>query len=69
MHGDAELLYRIKDQNIVIYRTYVPIQERGRGIATELAETAFEYAKEHNLNVVEACEFIADYIKGKNQNE
>ncbi len=60
--GEAELLYGIKDGIMYIYHTYVPEQERGEGIAEQLANAAFEFAIKSNLKVKPACSYIEYYL-------
>ncbi len=62
-HGAAELLYRIEGKSMVIYRTYTPQKERGKGLATLLAKSAYKFAERNGFEVIEACEFIKDYAK------
>ncbi len=40
---------------MTIWHTEVPPELRGRGIAAELAQAAFEHAKMHNLRVDVVC--------------
>src|SRR5579871_2233419 len=40
---------------MTIWHTEVPSELRGRGLATELARTAFEYAKANHLRVDVIC--------------
>ncbi len=63
--GDAELLYRIEGSSMVIYRTFVPIEERHKGIAHEMTEHAVKYAEENKLTVIPACEYADAYMKKK----
>jgi hypothetical protein len=35
---------------------------RGRGVAAELAQTAFEYAKQNNLRVDVICPLAASFV-------
>jgi predicted GNAT family acetyltransferase len=48
---------------ITLLRTEVPNELRGRGIAGELVQTAFEYARERRLRVDVLCPLAADYLK------
>jgi predicted GNAT family acetyltransferase len=50
------LIYETDDKQwISLLYTMVAEPVRGRGIASELAHTAFEYAKAHNLKVDVVC--------------
>lgn len=43
--------------------TYVPHGIRTKGIATELAKFAFDYAQKNNLRVIPKCVFIRRFIE------
>jgi predicted GNAT family acetyltransferase len=43
--------------------TEVPVSMRGKGIASVLAEYAFQFAKENNRKVMVYCPFVAAYLK------
>ena len=58
---EACLMYRLHDQDISLYHTYVPEIFRGRGIAERLCKAAFEHAKAKGLVVLPACSYISDY--------
>ncbi len=62
-HGEAELNYRIRGNNMIIYHTGTPEEDRGGGVAAELTARAFEFAKENNLKIVPACPYTQYYIK------
>lgn len=47
---------------MTIWHTEVPSTLRGRGVATELAQTAFEYAKQNELRVDVICPLAADFL-------
>lgn len=56
------LEYRLADQVMTITHTGVPEQVGGRGIAAELARTAFETARVNGWKVVPACSYASVYI-------
>lgn len=63
-HGKAELLYKIENGNIMsIYHTFVPDEERGKGIAERLARSAFAFAKEKSFKVRPDCPYIVHFIE------
>ncbi len=63
-HGAAELLYRkLSSSRISIYRTFTPPEDRGRGIASQLAEAAFKFAREKKLKVVPDCPYIPEFLE------
>lgn len=47
---------------MTIWHTEVPAALRGRGIATELAQAAFEYAKDNNLRVDVICPSALNFL-------
>ena len=47
---------------MTIWHTEVPPTMRGRGVASELAQTAFEYAKQHGFRVDVICPLAADFL-------
>ena len=47
---------------MTIWHTEVPPVMRGRGVASELAQTAFEYAKQQHLRVDVICPLAADFL-------
>jgi predicted GNAT family acetyltransferase len=55
--------YKIEDGMITLFHTEVPIELRGLGLATKLAEYALNYAKKNDLEIVPYCPFIRSYIK------
>lgn len=53
---------RVKDR-IIFTHTEVPRELEGNGIASILAKTALDFAKEEGLTVLPICPFIAGYIR------
>jgi predicted GNAT family acetyltransferase len=47
---------------MTIWHTEVPSAMRGQGVASELAQTAFEYAKQNNLRVDVICPLAASFL-------
>jgi hypothetical protein len=47
---------------MTIWHTEVPPGMRGQGVASELAQTAFEYAKQNNLRVDVICPLAASFL-------
>ena len=58
----AELTYYYSRDSIVFTHTGVPDPISGRGVASRLAQTALDYAREQDLKVVPLCPFVASYI-------
>ncbi|MGH2564948.1 MAG: GNAT family N-acetyltransferase [Ginsengibacter sp.] len=59
----AFLEYRFYKNDIVFMHTEVPKSMEGKGIASALAQYAFNFAKEHNKHVMVYCPFVAAYLK------
>lgn len=56
------LEFETDDQGwMTLWHTEVPKELRGRGLALELVTTAFDYAKEHSLQVDVMCP-VAEHI-------
>jgi uncharacterized protein len=47
---------------MTIWHTEVPPAMRGRGVASELAQTAFEYAKQQHFRVDVICPLAAEFL-------
>jgi len=61
--GTAELLYsKVDERTISVYHTFTPEEERGKGIAEQLATAAFEYAKEKGLRIRPDCPYIYHFL-------
>jgi predicted GNAT family acetyltransferase len=48
--------------SLVLDHTEVPAPLRHRGIATRLARTALEFARDHQVVVVPVCPFVVAYL-------
>jgi predicted GNAT family acetyltransferase len=62
--GDAVAFteYRLRDDAIILPHTVVPDEFAGKGVGGALARAALGYAREHRLQVVPTCSFIAGYV-------
>jgi predicted GNAT family acetyltransferase len=62
--GRALLDYEIlEDGAWDLTLTYVPEQQRGRGVATRLVLHVLERAAEEDRRIVPSCPFVADVIR------
>ncbi len=59
----AVLQYKLHRGTMYIMRTKVPEALSGQGIASQLAETALEYAKSEELPILIYCPFVRDYVE------
>jgi uncharacterized protein len=59
----AYITYRELDGHLLeLDHTYVPPEQRGGRIASQLTARALEYAREHGYRVVPSCPFVAAYL-------
>ncbi len=62
--GDLAFVeYRRSGNKLVLVHTEVPEALEGRGIGSQLAHAALEYARAQHLGVVPLCPFVASYIR------
>ena len=59
----AQLVYRMNGNTMYIVHSEVPKELSGQGIASKLAVTALEYAKDNEHLVGVICPFVATYVK------
>ncbi len=59
----AEARYTIDGNIMVLTHTNVPEQFEGRGIASQLARTALNYARTNSYQVRPECPFMSSYIE------
>jgi hypothetical protein len=58
----AYLSYEIEDGWMILLHTKVPDALGGRGIGGKLVVQAYDYAKEHSLQVQLVCPFAVSYV-------
>jgi len=59
----AFVQYRWLKGNMVLMRTLVPADMRGKGIGAKLVKYVLDYLRSNNLKIVVYCAFIAKYIE------
>jgi predicted GNAT family acetyltransferase len=59
----AVLQYRFLDGKIWLMHTAVPEKLEGKGIASSLAQFAFEWARSNEKKVKVLCPYVAVYLK------
>lgn len=63
-HGEKAFLeYRWLKGSMVLMRTLVPREERGKGAGSALVKAALEHAASHHLHVIIYCPFAEKYVK------
>ncbi len=60
-HGKAYVKYRIDGNNFIIYETFTPEEERGKGIATRLTQHVLDYASSKGYNIIDECSFTKHF--------
>ena len=62
--GEAAYLeYTLSGNVLALLHTEVPKQLRGKGLASELARSAFEWARRNQLKVDIICPLVAEYVQ------
>ena len=59
----AYLQYTIAGHVLVLIHTEIPESLRGTGIASTLAKTALDWARENHMKVDVVCPFVAGYLQ------
>jgi uncharacterized protein len=59
----AYLEYNLAGKILQLIHTEVPEALRGHGVAAQLAETALQWAREHQVKVDVICPSVAGYLK------
>jgi len=59
----AYLEYNLTGKLLQLIHTEVPEALRGKGVASTLAESAFQWAREHGVKVDVICPYVAAYLK------
>lgn len=60
---NAVLKYEKPEKGIIDFKsTYVPKDERGKGIATDLVKHGLEYAEKYDYKVIPTCSFVEFFI-------
>ena len=59
----AELLYRLEDNVMDLYHTFTPEELRGRGLAEQLTQKAFEFAEKNRMKIRPSCSYVQHWLK------
>ena len=59
----ASLQYTVAGHVLALLHTEIPEALRGSGIASTLAETALDWARDHHLKVDVVCPFVAAFLE------
>jgi len=50
-------------QTLDFYRTFVPDELRGRGVAAVLTKAALDYAQQEGYSVIPSCSYVEAYLQ------
>ena len=59
----ASLQYTVAGHVLALLHTEIPDALRGSGIASTLAQTALDWARDHHLKVDVVCPFVAAFLE------
>jgi len=59
----ASLQYTVAGHVLALLHTEIPEALRGSGIASTLAQTALDWARDHHLKVDVVCPFVAAFLE------
>ena len=59
----ASLQYTVAGHVLGLLHTEIPEALRGSGIASTLAQTALDWAREHHMKVDVVCPFVAAFLE------
>ena len=61
--GEAVLVYRLENGQIVFTHTFVPEAARGMGIADRLVSAGIDYAKAAGLEPIGECSYVKSWLR------
>ncbi len=59
----ATLQYTIAGNVLALLHSEIPEALRGSGVASTLAQTAFDWARDHRMKVDVVCPFVAAFLE------
>jgi predicted GNAT family acetyltransferase len=59
----ASLQYTIAGNVLALLHSEIPETLRGSGVASTLAQTAFDWARDHHMKVDVVCPFVAAFLE------
>ena len=59
----ATLQYTVAGHVLALLHTEIPESLRGSGVASTLAQTAFDWARDHHMKVDVVCPFVAAFLE------
>jgi predicted GNAT family acetyltransferase len=65
---ESVLQYRVEDgAKVDFYRTFVPGELRGHGVAAKLVDAGLAWAEQEQLTVIPSCSYVEKYLARKNR--
>ena len=61
----AKLKYYKYGEKVDFHNTYVPEEYRGQGVARQLADRGYEWAKRNNFEIEASCTYMQKYLEKK----
>lgn len=68
-HTYARLEYRIDEDKMNIYHTFVDPSKRGQGLAKILLDEAIKFAKEKNYLIIPTCDYASKVMTNNHEYE
>ena len=66
LNGKKALLdYTINGKKMDLFHTFTDPELRGQGLAEQLTQAAFEFAKKNSMKVIPTCEYVRDLFLKK----
>jgi predicted GNAT family acetyltransferase len=63
--GEAELTYLERNGRVLdLVHTFVPEEARGQGVAEDLVEFAFDYARKNDYRIKASCPYVRRWLEG-----
>ena len=59
----ASLQYTVAGHVLALLHTEIPESLRGSGVASTLAQTALDWARDHHMKVDVVCPFVATFLE------
>lgn len=65
---ESVLLYKmLSENNVDFYRTFVPDELRGRGVAARLVNAGLDWAQEQAFTVTPSCSYVEKLVQRRNK--
>ncbi|MHB1686381.1 MAG: GNAT family N-acetyltransferase [Ignavibacteriaceae bacterium] len=54
---------KVEEKVLNYYKTYVPNELRGKGIAGKIVEAALNFARENDYKIIPSCSYVDTFIE------